>query len=94
MFSKYKSKKEIHAVIHAHHFQLWKQLLNKVDTVPKEISYGTKEMALFISNLLNPKKKKCHGIFVTEGHQEGIFTYGISLQEAFTVLKNYAKKIG
>jgi ribulose-5-phosphate 4-epimerase/fuculose-1-phosphate aldolase len=83
---------EVKGVIHVHHAELWNHLLDKVPATDKSAPYGSPEMAEQIINLLrftNLKEKK---IFVMAGHEEGIFTFGRSLDEAGTVLLNYYRK--
>ena len=76
----------VNGVIHVHHAGLWKALLHKVPTTDKEAPYGSPEMAASIVHLIQETRLKEQKIFVMEGHEEGIFTFGHSLAEAFKVL--------
>lgn len=76
-------------VIHVHHAGLWKALLHKVPTTDKSAPYGSPEMAASIIQLMRETRLKEQKIFVMEGHEEGIFTFGHSLEEAFEVLMLY-----
>lgn len=85
----YNEKKDINAVIHIHHLDLWQELLHQVPTTDDKATYGTPEMAYEIIRLFResgaPKKK----IIVMAGHREGIFTFGKSLDEAGEILLAY-----
>lgn len=76
-------------VIHVHHQGMWEELLNKVPTTDKSAPYGSPEMVASIIRLMRETDLKAKKIFVMEGHQEGIFTFGGSLEEAFDVLIGY-----
>ena len=76
------------AVIHIHSKALWKQLINKVSTTKKEVPYGTPEMANEITRLFNETEVKTQKIIVMAGHEEGILSFGTSLQEAGGIIEN------
>jgi len=74
----YKSNHNIHAVVHVHHKKLWSNYLNTLPTTSKNAEYGTPEMA-------NEIKKLAHvyeGIIIMGGHEEGIVSFGLNLEEA------------
>ena len=79
----------VNGVIHIHHLGLWKALLHKIPTTGKSAPYGSPEMAASIIQLMRETRLKEQKIFVMEGHEEGIFTFGHSLEEAFDVLKDF-----
>lgn len=82
----YESDPDAHAVIHVHSLQLWKKLLNKVPTSATSVEYGTPKMAIEIKRLFietNLKEKK---ILAMGGHQEGVISYGQSIDEAGKLL--------
>ncbi len=83
---------EVQAVIHAHQRHLWKQLLHRIPTTRASVSYGSPEMAAEITRLLRETGLRQTGIFVTEGHEEGIFAMGTSLEEAALRLSNLASR--
>ncbi len=65
----------------------WESLLNKVTTIDKNIAYGTPQLAKNIDELLkNDQTLKREKIFVTAGHEDGIFVFGETVEEAFGVL--------
>ncbi len=83
----YLAEKKINCVIHVHHPEKWKTLLNRVTTINKSIAYGTPELAKKIAELLiNDQTLKREKIFVTKGHEDGIFVFGETVEEAFEVL--------
>lgn len=89
----YLERPETFGVIHVHHRQLWERLLHEVPTTDKTAAYGTPEMALSIIDLLKTTDLSQKKIFVMEGHEEGIFTFGKDLDEAGNILLEYYKKV-
>lgn len=80
---------KINVVIHIHHPAKWKSLLNKVTTIDQNIAYGTPELAKKIKELLIcDETLQHHKIFVTAGHEDGIFAFGETVEEAFRVLSS------
>jgi L-ribulose-5-phosphate 4-epimerase len=82
----YRSDPMSQAAVHVHHRRLWEHLLHRVPTTGSGIPYGTPEMAYSILELFESSKLKQERILVMEGHPEGIFTFGQSLEEAVGVL--------
>ena len=76
----------INAVIHVHSLIGWKKLLYKIPTSSKNAQYGTPELAREINKLLKETNLKKIQIFVTAGHQDGIFSFGKNIKEAMDVL--------
>jgi L-ribulose-5-phosphate 4-epimerase len=85
----YELDSNIKTVFHIHHNGLWKQLKFKVPTSDISVEYGTPEMAkemkhLYFETELNKKK-----ILVMGGHQDGIITFGNTLNEAGQILLDH-----
>ena len=78
----YKENPNIQAVIHVHHLGMWQKLLNCVSTTAANVSYGTPEMAAEIVRLMQESDLLEKKLFVTAGHEEGIFTFGKNLEIA------------
>jgi L-ribulose-5-phosphate 4-epimerase len=74
------------AVLHVHDLELWKRLLDRIPTTRKEVAYGTPEMAAEIGRLFRESDVREHRVVAMAGHEEGIFTFGPTLDEAFTTL--------
>lgn len=76
-------------VIHVHDKDLWEKLLEKkFPKTQKEVEYGTKEMANAVAALYEVISWRSQPIFVTEGHEDGVFAVGDSIEEALgTLLK-------
>lgn len=74
------------AVIHIHNFELWQRLMHHVPTTDASAPYGSPEMVASIAHLLKTTDLPEQKIFVMEGHEEGVFVFGSSLEEAFKVL--------
>ncbi len=79
----------IAGVIHVHHAELWDHLMHSVPTTNPSAAYGTPDMAYEIIRLLRDTDLKEVKIFVMEGHEEGIFTFGQTLDEAGEILLKY-----
>ena len=82
----YRECPAVQAVIHVHHLELWEQLLHKVPTTDASAKYGTPEMANSIVELLKKTDLRGTKLFVMEGHEEGIFSFGNSLDEAVEII--------
>lgn len=85
----YVAQPEVMAVIHVHHRQLWRKLLDVVPTTNSSCAYGTPEMAEEIIRLCKLPSTQQQGIIVMSGHEEGILTFGNSLVDAGKILLNY-----
>jgi len=83
----YEADPTVFSVIHCHDMKLWAALLEKYGpTTPKEIEYGTPEMAYAVRNLLKVREVKRRKIFVMAGHEGGVVAFGKDVGEAFRVL--------
>ncbi|VVB75246.1 Methylthioribulose-1-phosphate dehydratase [uncultured archaeon] len=78
----YECDKKANAVIHIHNKAFWEYLLNKVPTTSKDAAYGTPEMAREIFRLFSAQKSWPRKLIAMEGHEEGIISFGASLDEA------------
>ena len=74
------------AVIHIHHFDMWKALLGKIPTTAEEVPYGTPEMAGEVARLYRESDLAVKRIFAMAGHEEGIIAFGESLEAAADVI--------
>lgn len=84
----------VKGVIHIHNLALWQNLLYRVPTTAKGVPYGSPEMAYSIIDLLKTTDLQQQRIFVMEGHEEGVFTFGSSLEEAASVILHWLKEVG
>jgi L-ribulose-5-phosphate 4-epimerase len=82
----YEQDASARAVLHIHEMELWKRLLNRVPTTRKDVEYGTPEMAGEIGRLFRESDVRERRILAMAGHEEGIFMFGPTLQEAFGAL--------
>lgn len=85
----YKANKDVNAVIHVHHLDMWQQYINVLPTTCLDAEFGTPEIAKEIANQVNQDS----GIIIMGGHPEGIITYGKTLKEAYEILLKYYNKI-
>jgi len=77
-------------VVHVHHRGIWKAQKGLLPTIPEHIPYGSPEMAQAISELVKTTAKPS-GIFITAGHEEGVFAFGQDLTEVLELLLKYLK---
>lgn len=78
----YDCSKETNAVVHIHHKEKWSRLIHHVATTDPSIAYGTPEMAFAIQNLIMDNKVGPSKIIVMGGHEEGLISYGETLEAA------------
>jgi ribulose-5-phosphate 4-epimerase/fuculose-1-phosphate aldolase len=80
----------INAVFHAHSRQIWtlaSQL--KIPTIKDEVEYGTPEMAYEVFKLFDETDVGSSRIFSMRGHEDGVFTFGKTSEEAGLVMLAY-----
>ncbi|MGE5583886.1 MAG: class II aldolase/adducin family protein [Bacillota bacterium] len=82
----YLSCPEANAVIHSHHPETWRKLLNIVPTTSPAAAYGTPEMAAEIIRLFAETGVADSRFLVMGGHEEGIIAFGPDLDAAGGVL--------
>jgi hypothetical protein len=86
----YSSCPHINAIFHVHSNELWQYMIdNKMDATNEDISYGTIEMADEAQKCIGNKKS---GIFVMKGHQDGVTSYGTSIEEAGKIILDTFKQ--
>lgn len=90
----YRECPQINGVIHIHHLQLWQALLHRVPTTDRSATYGTPEMAASILSLLRETALPDLRIFVMEGHEEGVFAFGDTLEAAAAVVLEHLEQLG
>ncbi|MEM6264558.1 MAG: class II aldolase/adducin family protein [Bacteroidota bacterium] len=75
------------AVIHVHSRDLWERLLHQIPTTDDNVPYGTPEMAYEVMRLFLGNEIHRVNAFAMAGHQDGIVTFGNSLEAAWKVLQ-------
>ena len=88
----YQCGANVQAVIHIHHRRLWEKLLYHVPTTPADVPYGTPEMASALRTLWHETDLTNTKVLVMAGHEEGIISFGSSLDEAGMILFSYVQK--
>jgi ribulose-5-phosphate 4-epimerase/fuculose-1-phosphate aldolase len=86
----YAGNGEVHAVIHAHHRLCWERLLDKGQSTPMGIEYGTPEMA---SALFGIARRASSGVVAMAGHREGIIAFGRNLKETADIISAQLREI-
>jgi L-ribulose-5-phosphate 4-epimerase len=89
----YQCSKDINAVIHVHHYQLWKKILQIYPSTHRNVAYGTPEMAKEIQRLFKENSIAEHKLFAMGGHEEGIIAFGKNLEEAGKLVLDHLNTI-
>jgi ribulose-5-phosphate 4-epimerase/fuculose-1-phosphate aldolase len=87
----YAIDKRIDTVIHIHSLALWKFMKSK-NYLATTAEYGTAEMVDEIAGLFRDLDPVMNNAFVMKGHEEGIITFGRSVEEAELALYNVMQK--
>ncbi|MFO7655904.1 MAG: class II aldolase/adducin family protein [Bacteroidales bacterium] len=90
----YECNGAIAAVIHIHHLRLWENLKGVLQTTNAAVEYGTPQMAYEILRLFKEPVVSQQKIFVMGGHEEGIISFGESLDDAGEVILEYFNNLG
>jgi len=72
----------IGAVVHVHSAELWQRSLGKLPTTDPDVAYGTPDMANELDRLYRFEGFKAAGVAVLAGHDEGLISFGTTLEEA------------
>jgi len=78
----YELDAEICAIAHVHSRKLWQKLIHQVPTTAESVSYGTPEMAREFLRLYRETNLPNIGISVMAGHEEGIVSFGRTMEQA------------
>ena len=74
----------IGAIVHAHSAELWRDNLGKLPTTDPEVAYGTPDMARELDRLYRTTGLRDSGVAVLAGHDDGLISFGTTLEEAAT----------
>ncbi len=80
----YELDSKIAAIVHVHSKSLWVEHLNVLPTTSSGVAYGTPDMAQEFQRLYSETTFGVHGIAVMGGHEEGLVSIGVSLEQATT----------
>jgi len=83
----YAIDERIKAVIHIHSLALWQFMKDRND-LSTTAEYGTVQMVKEIAGLYTNLDPMNNNAFVMKGHEEGIITFGTSVEEAELILYN------
>jgi len=72
----------IGAIVHVHSRVLWRNLINTLPTTRADVAYGTPQMANEFRRLYRDTPFRQTGLAVMAGHEEGLLSFGITLEEA------------
>ena len=82
----YEAHSEIQCVIHVHSAQIWQGMLDaNMPHTASTIPYGTPEMAAAVQSIV---QHQTSGVLAMAGHEEGVITYGKSIEEAFALCED------
>ena len=86
----YSSCPQVNFIFHIHDKVLWNYMLtNDFDKTSKNINYGTQEMADAAKECID---NKTSGIFVMEGHEDGIIAYGQNAESTGKIILSTFKQ--
>ena len=86
----YNACPHINAIFHVHSKELWQYMIDKgMDATSESISYGTTQMATEAKKCIGNKKS---GVFVMKGHEDGVISYGTSIEEAGKIILDTFKQ--
>ena len=77
----YEVHPDIQAVIHVHSKPLWQMMID-TNALATTAEYGTAAMTHEIENLYPSRDPFKHNAFVMKGHEDGIITFGKTIQDA------------
>jgi L-ribulose-5-phosphate 4-epimerase len=72
----------IAAVVHVHDDALWHELIDRLPTTDRDVSYGTPEMARELERLYRQTAFAADGVAVMGGHEAGLLAIGDSISAA------------
>ncbi len=72
----------IGAVVHVHSAELWQRNIGKLPTTDPDVAYGTPDMARELDRLYRMAGFREAGVAVLAGHEEGLISFGTTLEEA------------
>jgi ribulose-5-phosphate 4-epimerase/fuculose-1-phosphate aldolase len=95
----YRSRPSVMSVIHVHSRKIFDAMLRDGGlATPPKAAYGTPELALAIASLARAREAgggADNAVMVLAGHDEGVLSYGTSVQEALDlILGLYGKYAG
>ena len=74
----------IGAVVHVHSPELWRRYKGRLPTTDPDVAYGTPDMAHEFDRLYRVGGLKEAGVAVMAGHEDGLVSFGTTLEEAAT----------
>ena len=86
----YASNEQARYVLHVHSPEIWSQTQQlKIPATPHDVPYGTPQMAAAVHRLLCSVDIENCPIFSMLGHEDGIVSFGRTLDEAGQILIRY-----
>ncbi len=85
----YEVAADVNGIIHVHNKALWGRLMDKLPTTSKKVEYGTPEMAAEVMRLMASGKTREVRFIVMGGHEEGVLTFGRTIDDAGQILLHY-----
>ena len=82
----YETLPNVNAILHIHSNELWKKYYHQLPSTSKNIAYGTPEMAQSVIELLQSKSLNNQGVFLMQGHQDGIVAFANSFKKVIDIV--------
>jgi len=78
---------EVRAILHVHSPDIWKAAAERnIPLTDVSVEYGTPAMAQEVRRLFNETSVRQSGIFVMGGHEDGVVSFGHTVEQAAHVL--------
>ena len=90
----YALDERIAAVVHVHSKPLWEKYLGVLPTTAGEVPYGTPDMARELARLFAASDFGDTGVAVMAGHEEGLISFGPTLEAAARRMLSLARPEG
>jgi ribulose-5-phosphate 4-epimerase/fuculose-1-phosphate aldolase len=76
----------VKAILHIHSSYLWEKYYSLMPSTSAQIAYGTPQMAHAVKELLLGQDDHSKGIFLMQGHRDGILAFATSLKETLYLI--------
>ena len=90
----YALEEDIGAVVHVHSAPLWRRYRGDLPTTDRDVAYGTPQMAHAFERLYRETDFGRIGIAIMAGHDEGLVSFGATVENAATKMLSLARRSG
>ncbi len=83
----------IGGIVHVHCRKLWQQFVFELPTTAASVAYGTPQMAMEFRRLFAESEFAASGIAVMAGHEDGLISFGETLDVAAKRMLDLLKQL-